>query len=213
MLLTEKAIAKIKLNELEIDLKIDFKVIENLHYALKEEVILNYLKIEKNLDFLDLLGLLEDFNNEILSLFLNVACDCKYTIAEIDRELKTLKENEREGLLLILKSLIIDSLMFKSDEEEKEREDEDEKEEDERKFEKWFNYFYCIARDRLKLTLEEFYQSTPAQLKERIYRFNLEEKNILINVYCEVMNARNGATTEKKETIETTDMYDFIRRI
>lgn len=214
MLLTEKATAIVEINKLKIDLALDFRIIENLHYALRDNIILNYLKIEEKLDFLDLLGRLEEYNERFLALFLNVSCDCKYTIIDIDRELKTLKREEKEYLLLVLRSLIIQSLIFVNEEESVEDKKENNKEYDSNKFEKWFNYFYCLAIDKLKMTLSDFYNSTPAQIKERSYRFNQEQKNIYINTYCDIMKARNSKVNIKKDEIEeVSDMYQFINRI
>lgn len=215
MLLTEKAKAKVEINKLKIDLRLDFKVIENLHYALQDNIILSYLNIDYKIDFLDLLEKLEEYNEGFLALFLNVCCDCKYDILEIDKELKTLKQEEKEHLLLILRSLIIQSLVFNNKDEENnaDKKEDDDNEKDEDKFEQWFNYFYCLAIDKLKMTLSDFYNSTPSQLKERSYRFNQEQKNIYIMTYCEVMNARNGNVERKQDVEEVTDMYQFISRI
>ena len=210
MLLTEKATATVEINKLKIDLVLDFRVIENLNYALQDNVILNYLKIREKIDFLDLLGRLEEYDERFLALFLNVSCDCKYTIIEIDRELKTLKREEKEYLSIVLRSLIIQSLIFLNEEERAEDKKEN-NEEDNNKFEEWFNHFYCIAIDKLKMSLEDFYNSTPAQLKERDYRFNQQQKNIFIMTYCDIMKARNGKRNIKREEVEeVSDMYQFI---
>lgn len=214
MLLTEKATAIVEINKLKINLRLDFRIIENLHYALKDNVILNYLKIEEKIDFLDLLGRLEEYDERFLALFLNVCCDCKYTIIEIDRELKTLKREEKEYLSMVLRSLIIQSLIFVNEEERAEDKKENNEEYYNNKFEKWFNYFYCLAIDKLKMTLSAFYNSTPAQIKERSYRFNQEQKNTYIMTYCNIMKSRNSNVNTKKEEVEeVSDMYQFINRI
>ena len=214
MLLTEKATAIVEINKLKIELGLDFRIIENLHYALKDNVILNYLKIKEKIDFLDLLGRLEEYDERFLALFLNVSCDCKYTIIEIDRELKTLKKEEKEYLSIVLRSLIIQSLIFLNEEESTEDKKENNEEGDNNKFEKWFNYFYCLAIDKLKMTLSDFYNSTPAQIKERAYRFNQEQKKIYIMTYCDIMKARNRNRNIKIEEVEeVSDMYQFINRI
>lgn len=214
MLLTEKAKATVEINKITIDLRLDFRVIENLHYGLQDEVILNYLNMGYKIDFLDLLGKLEEYDERFLTLFLNVSCDCKYTIIDIDRELKTLKREEKEYLSLVLRSLIIQSLIFVNEEESKEEKIEDNEEYDNDKFEKWFNYFYCLAIDKLKMPLSDFYNSTPAQIKERVYRFNQDKKNIYIMTYCDIMKARNSnVNIEGEDVEEVEDMYQFINRI
>lgn len=217
MLLTEKANARIELDDYKIDLRFDFKVIENLHYALKDDFICTYLGIEK-MDVLDFISKLESYNEGTLILLLNVCSNGEYSILELKKLLEIIDDVSKESIFLIFKSVVMQSLIF-INKEEKENEEsvKDTKEEsnDDNKFEEWFNYYYCMSIDKLSMSLEEFYKATPSQIKERVYRLNLDKKNLYIMTYCEVMNARSENTNNNKisEVEEATNMYDFFSRI
>lgn len=217
MLLTEKANARIELDDYKIDLRFDFKVIENLHYALKDDFICTYLGIEK-MDVLDFISKLESYNEGTLILLLNVCSNGEYSILELKKLLEIIDDMSKESIFLIFKSVVMQSLIF-INKEEKENEEsvKDTKEEsnDDNKFEEWFNYYYCMSIDKLSMSLEEFYKATPSQIKERVYRLNLDKKNLYIMTYCEVMNARSENTNNNKisEVEEATNMYDFFSRI
>lgn len=217
MLLTEKANAKIELDDYKINLRFDFKIIENLHYALNDDFICTYLGIEK-IGVLDFISTLENYNESILILLLNVCSNGEYSILELKKLLEVIDDMNKESIFLIFKTIIMQSLIF-INKEEKENEEsvEDNKKEsnDDNKFEEWFNYYYCMAIDRLSMSLEEFYNATPSQIKERIYRLNLDKKNLYIMTYCEVMNARSKNTNKNKitEVEEATNMFDFFNRI
>lgn len=217
MLLTEKANARIELDDYKIDLRFDFKVIENLHYALKDDFICTYLCIEK-MDVLDFISKLEDYNEGILILLLNVCSNAEYSILELKKLMEIIDTMSKESIFLIFKTIIMQSLIF-INKEEKENEEsvEDTKEEsnDDNKFEEWFNYYYCMSIDKLNMGLEEFYKATPSQIKERVYRLNLDKRNLYIMTYCEVMKARSENTNKNKipDIEEATNMYDFFNRI
>lgn len=218
MLLTEKASARIELNDYKIDLRFDFKIIENLHYALKDDFICTYLGLEK-MDVLDFISTLENYNEGTLILLLNVCSNGEYSILELKKLLEEIDEMSKESIFLIFKSVVMQSLVFINKEEEIEEKAEDTKEEneDDNKFETWFNYYYCMAIDKLNMDLEGFYKSTPAQIKERVYRLNLDKKNLYIMTYCDIVKARNENTNIDKikapDIEEAKDVYDFFNRI
>lgn len=216
MLLTEKASAIIELDKYKIDLRFDFKVIENLHYALKDDFICTYLGIEK-MDVLDFIATLENYNEGILILLLNVSSNGEYSILELKKLMEIIDDRSKESIFLIFRSVAMQSLIFiNKDQENSEENTQEDTKEDDNKFEEWFNYYYCMAIDKLKMNLEEFYKATPAQIKERVYRLNLDKKNLYIMTYCDVMKARseNATVNNKIQDIEeVTDVFDFFNRI
>lgn len=218
MLLTEKASAIIELDKYKIDLRLDFKVIENLHYALQDEFICTYLNIGK-MDVLDFISMLENYNESILILLLNVCSDGEYSILETKKLIEGIDDDSKESIFLIFRSVAMQSLIFinKDQENNEENTQEDTKESNnDNKFEEWFNYYYCMAIDKLRMSLEEFYKSTAAQIKERVYRFNLDKKNLYIMTYCDIVKSRNeNATENKTQDLEEAaiDVFDFFNRI
>lgn len=215
MLLTEKASAIIELDKYKIDLRLDFKVIENLHYALQDEFICTYLNIGK-MDVLDFISMLENYNESILILLLNVCSDGEYSILETKKLIEGIDDGSKESIFLIFRSVAMQSLIFINKDEENTQEDTKEESNNDNKFEEWFNYYYCMAIDKLRMSLEEFYKSTAAQIKERVYRFNLDKKNLYIMTYCDIVKSRNeNATENKTQDLEEAaiDVFDFFNRI
>lgn len=215
MLLTEKASAIIELYKYKIDLRLDFKVIENLHYALQDEFICTYLNIGK-MDVLDFISMLENYNESILILLLNVCSDGEYSILETKKLIEGIDDGSKESIFLIFRSVAMQSLIFINKDEENTQEDTKEESNNDNKFEEWFNYYYCMAIDKLRMSLEEFYKSTAAQIKERVYRFNLDKKNLYIMTYCDIVKSRNeNATENKTQDLEEAaiDVFDFFNRI
>lgn len=214
MLLTEKAIANVEINNLEIDLRFDFKVIENLYYALREPFICNLLNVDDNITPLDLINLLENYNESYFILILYACGNGKYSLQEIIDIIKNTDLVDKEAIYYIYKSVVIQSLVFIEDKDDKNKKDNksnSKKENEKIDFENWFNYYYCMAIDKLKMRLEEFYKSTACAIKERVHRVNVDKKNNYISAYAEVMNAKNS----KPEVVveEATSMFDFINRI
>lgn len=214
MLLTEKAQANIVIGKINIDLKFDFRVMENLYYALNDEVICKRLKIN-NINPLELLSEMEEYNEEHLILIMHTCSNGIYDLEEIENTLKEVDEAEKISVHLIFKSIMVQSLIFIEKKDEEEMDKNDKKNSASRKvdFEEWFNYYYTMAIDKLKMNINDFYNSTASQIKERVYRVNIDKKNTYILAYVEVIKARNGKNSEVKEVEEVSSMYEFINKI
>ena len=214
MLLTEKAKLNINIESIDLEFKFDFRTIENLYYALKEELICRRINIFKKITPLDLLEEMEEYNESYLILMLHATSNAIYTIEEIEILLKELDIKEKLDIYLILKNIVIHSLIFIDKQEEKDNNTVEEKS-IKIDFEKWFNHYFVMAIDKLKMSLDEFYNSTPAQIKERVHRVNVDKKNRYISAYCEIIDAKvNTENNSKlKKVEEVSDVWAFMRRI
>ena len=212
MLLTEKPQLNIICGELNIDFNFNFRVIENLYFALKEEFICKKLSIE-SITPLELLEKLDNkFDEGYFILLLHSSSNGKYDIDTIYEELKKLDLTEKQSIYHMFKSIILQSLIYiESKTEEYKNEIKKEQRNSKEIFEDWFNYYYTMSIDKLKVKMDEFYNSTPAQLKERINRVNIDKKNTYILSYVEVMKATSRAEENKVEEVDNA--FDFFKKI
>ena len=81
-------------------------------------------------------------------------------------------------------------------------------------FEEYFNYFYVLATTVMKYSVEEFYNFTPAKLKEISNIYREENKGIIISAYIDIMKAQNGGKgntkTENSEVRKVKDANEFF---
>ena len=76
-------------------------------------------------------------------------------------------------------------------------------------FEEYFNYFYVLATTTMKYSIEEFYNFTPAKLKEISNIYREENKGIIISAYIDIMKAQNsGKENTKAENSEVRKVKD-----
>ena len=218
MLLTEKACLNIEINNLKIDFKFDFRVIENLYYGLAEEFICKKLKI-KNVTPLQLLEEIVEYNEGYLILLLHSSSNGFYDIDTIINEVNKVSNIDKENIYSIIKNIIIQSLIYIEPKEDDYKKSTSSKKENKGEknykevFENWFNYYYTMAIDKLKMTLDHFYNSTPSQIKERVYRINVDKKNTYILAYCEVMKAKANNERNEPEVEDISNPWEFINRI
>lgn len=210
MLLTENPKLNLKINDLDITFKFNFNTIHNLYYGLKDKIICKKLKI-KSITPLQLLDQLDkEFEDGYLVLLIHSSMDGNISLDKIIENVSDLDVITKKDVLYIMKTVIVQSLVY-IDKFEKKAESSKKEEKNESLdaydiFEDWFNYFYVMAIDKLKISFDEFLVSTAAQIKERINRVNTDLR-INLGVY-------SSNIVEKEDTVEeVNDIRDFFNMI
>ena len=210
MLLTENPKLNLKINDLDITFKFNFNTIHNLYYGLKDKIICKKLKI-KSITPLQLLDQLDkEFEDGYLVLLIHSSMDGNISLDKIIENVSDLDIITKKHILYIMKTVIVQSLVY-IDKFEKKAESSKKEEKNESLdaydiFEDWFNYFYVMAIDKLKISFDEFLISTAAQIKERINRVNTDLR-INLGVY-------SSNIVEKEDTVEeVNDIRDFFNMI
>lgn len=210
MLLTENPKLNFKINDLDITFKFNFNTIQNLYYGLKDKIICKKLKI-KSITPLQLLEQLDkEFEDGYLVLLLHSAMDGNISLDKIIENVSDLDVITKKDILYIMKTIMVQSLVY-IDKFEKKLENSKKEEKNDSLdaydiFEDWFNYFYVMAIDKLKISFDEFLNSTAAQIKERIHRVNIDLR-INLGVY-------SPNIVEKEDTVEeVNDIRDFFNMI
>ena len=210
MLLTENPKLNLKINDLDITFKFNFNTIHNLYYGLKDKIICKKLKI-KSITPLQLLDQLDkEFEDGYLVLLIHSSMDGNISLDKIIENVSDLDVITKKDVLYIMKTVIVQSLVY-IDKFEKKAESSKKEEKNESLdaydiFEDWFNYFYVMAIDKLKISFDEFLISTAAQIKERINRVNIDLR-INLGVY-------SSNIVEKEDTVEeVNDIRDFFNMI
>lgn len=210
MLLTENPKLNLKINDLDITFKFNFNTIQNLYYGLKDKIICKKLKI-KSITPLQLLEQLDkEFKDGYLVLLIHSSMDGNISLDKIIENVSDLDVITKKDVLYIMKTVMVQSLVY-IDKFEKKAESSKKEEKNESLdaydiFEDWFNYFYVMAIDKLKISFDEFLISTAAQIKERINRVNIDLR-INLGVY-------SSNIVEKEDTVEeVNDIRDFFNMI
>lgn len=210
MLLTENPKLNLKINDLDITFKFNFNTIQNLYYGLKDKIICKKLKI-KSITPLQLLEQLDkEFEDGYLVLLIHSSMDGNISLDKIIENLSDLDVITKKDVLYIMKTVIVQSLVyidkFENKAESSKKEEKNESLDAYDIFEDWFNYFYVMAIDKLKISFDEFLVSTAAQIKERINRVNTDLR-INLGVYT-------SNIVEKEDTVEeVNDIRDFFNMI
>lgn len=210
MLLTENPKLNLKINDLDITFKFNFNTIHNLYYGLKDKIICKKLKI-KSITPLQLLEQLDkEFEDGYLVLLIHSSMDGNISLDKIIENVSDLDVITKKDVLYIMKTVIVQSLVyidkFEKKAESSKKEGKNEFLDAYDIFEDWFNYFYVMAIDKLKISFDEFLISTAAQIKERINRVNTDLR-INLGVY-------SSNIVEKEDTVEeVNDIRDFFNMI
>lgn len=210
MLLTENPKLNLKINDLDITFKFNFNTIQNLYYGLKDKIICKKLKI-KSITPLQLLEQLDkEFEDGYLVLLIHSSMDGNISLDKIIENVSDLDVITKKDVLYIMKTVIVQSLVyidkFENKAESSKKEEKNESLDAYDIFEDWFNYFYVMAIDKLKISFDEFLVSTAAQIKERINRVNTDLR-INLGVYT-------SNIVEKEDTVEeVNDIRDFFNMI
>ena len=206
MLLTDKNAIIININDKPIEIVVNFKVLENLYHCVIDKDIMRMLKIEVTNPF-EILEKIDDIN--YISVLLYAMSNGEIEIEAIKEALKSI--NEYEELTLLIKQSIYTQLKTNN---ETNTEEIEKKKSDLELFEEYFNYFYVLATTVMKYSVEEFYNFTPAKLKEISNIYKEENKGIIISAYIDIMKAQNGGKgntkTENSEIRKVKDANEFF---
>ena len=132
------------------------------------------------------------------------------SLDEIIESIKHLDINMKKDILYIMQTVMIQSLVYVDKFQERKDNSDDKKEEKLDAydvFEDWFNYFYVMAIDKLKISFDDFLKSTAAQIKERVNRINIDFKNNF-GIYN-----TNIADNKENSVEEVSDIRDFFNMI
>lgn len=216
MLLTDINSIILKINNIDVNVIINFKTLENLYHFLKDDYLKRVIVIDCNdpFKFIEMI----DNENEIdvlnyVSVLIFCMADGKISFSDIKESFLGFEENEFKELVKILKITMINQLLFieKSEKVNKKSEIKD----SEHSFEDYFNYFYITATRTLNYSLEEFYNLTPAKLKQIININNDNKKNLLLSVAADIVSAifKDSKNTKQNEVIIAKDANAFFDAI
>ena len=214
MLLTDINSIILKINNIDVNVIINFKTLENLYHFLKDDYLRGVIAIDCN-DPFKFIEKIDSENNILnyVSVLIFCMADGKIQLSDIAEGLLKFEENEFNELVKILKITIINQLLFieKSEKVNKKSEIKD----SEYSFEDYFNYFYITATRTLNYSLEEFYNLTPAKLKQIININNDNKKNLLLSVAAYIVSAifKDSKNTKKDEVIIVKDANAFFDAI
>ena len=206
MLLTDKNAIIININDKPIEIVVNFKVLENLYHCVIDKDIMRILKIEATNPF-EILEKIDDIN--YMSVLLYAMNNGEIEIETIKEALKSVNEYDE------LKTIIGQSLYLQLNTSNEVNEEKIEKKKSDLElFEEYFNYFYVLATTVMKYSVEEFYNFTPAKLKEISNIYREENKGIIISAYIDIMKAQNGGKgntkTENSEVRKVKDANEFF---
>ena len=206
MLLTDKNAIIININDKPIEIVVNFKVLENLYHCVIDRDIMRMLKIEATNPF-EVLEKIDDIN--YMSVLLYAMSNGEIEIETIKEALKSINDYNE------LKTIIEQSIYLQLNTSNEVNEEKIEKKKSDLElFEEYFNYFYVLATTVMKYSVEEFYNFTPAKLKEISNIYREENKGIIISAYIDIMKAQNGGKgntkTENSEVRKVKDANEFF---
>ena len=206
MLLTDKNAIIININDKPIEIVVNFKVLENLYHCVIDKDIMRMLKIEVTNPF-EILEKIDDIN--YMSVLLYAMSNGEIEIETIKEALKSINDYNE------LKTIIEQSIYLQLNTSNETNEEKIEKKKSDLElFEEYFNYFYVLATTVMKYSVEEFYNFTPAKLKEISNIYREENKGIIISAYIDIMKAQNGGKgntkTENSEVRKVKDANEFL---
>ena len=214
MILTDINSIILKINNIDVNVIINFKTLENLYHFLKDDYLRGVIAIDCN-DPFKFIEKIDSENNILnyVSVLIFCMADGKISFSDIKESFLEFEENEFKELVKILKITMINQLLFieKSEKVNKKSEIKD----SEYSFEDYFNYFYITATRTLNYSLEEFYNLTPAKLKQIININNDNKKNLLLSVAADIVSAifKDSKNTKKDEVIIVKDANAFFDAI
>ena len=206
MLLTDKNAIIININDRPIEIVVNFKVLENLYHCVIDKDIMRILKIEATNPF-EILEKIDNIN--YMSVLLYAMSNGEIEIETIKEALKSINDYNE------LKTIIEQSIYLQLNTSNEVNEEKIEKKKSDLElFEEYFNYFYVLATTVMKYSVEEFYNFTPAKLKEISNIYREENKGIIISAYIDIMKAQNGSKgntkTENSEVRKVKDANEFF---
>lgn len=209
MLLTNNNDFILTIDGVKFSLKLTFKVLERM-YNLINDSDLNLmfrLKAESPFDLIENID-----NKENIIALIYCYADGKIDKEYIEETINNLSEIEYAGIKEIIKAATLSSII--STEDTKETKKEETKEEE--TFDDYYNYLYLSAITQLNFSKEQFYNSTPSEVKQLLNNNLLHRKTALIRTYIDIVKARNNSNenhASKDTTIKVADANEFFAMI
>ena len=208
MLLTNNNDFILTIDGVKFSLKLTFKVLERIYNLINDSDLNLMFRLKAESPF-DLIENIENKENIIALIY--CYADGKIDKEDIEETINNLSEIEYTGIKEIIKAATLSSII--STEDTKETKKEETKEEE--TFDDYYNYLYLSAITQLNYTKEQFYNTTPSELKQLLNNNMLHKKNALIRTYIDIMSARNSSNgkVEENKTIKAVDANQFFDMI
>ena len=209
MLLTNNNDFILTIDGVKFSLKLTFKVLEKMYNLINDSDLCSMFGLKAESPF-DLIENIENKENIIALIY------C-YAGGKIDKEdivetINNLSEIEYKAIKEIIKAATISSLIYTEDTKETKEEETKEKE----TFDDYYNYLYLSAITQLNFSKEQFYNSTPSEVKQLLNNNLLHRKTALIRTYIDIVKARNNSNenhASKDTTIKVADANEFFAMI
>lgn len=209
MLLTNNNDFILTIDGVKFSLKLTFKVLERIYNIINDSDLNQMFRLKAESPF-DLIENVENKENIIALIYCyaNGKIDKEY----IEETINNLSEIEYAGIKEIIKAATLSSII--STEDTKETKKEETKEEE--TFDDYYNYLYLSAITQLNFSKEQFYNSTPSEVKQLLNNNLLHRKTALIRTYIDIVKARNNSNenhASKDTTIKVADANEFFAMI
>ena len=209
MLLTNNNDFILTIDGVKFSLKLTFKVLERIYNIINDSDLHSMfgLKAESPFDLIENID-----NKENIIALIYCYADGKIDKEYIEETINNLSEIEYAGIKEIIKAATLSSII--STEDTKETKKEETKEEE--TFDDYYNYLYLSAITQLNFSKEQFYNSTPSEVKQLLNNNLLHRKTALIRTYIDIVKARNNSNenhASKDTTIKVADANEFFAMI
>ena len=209
MLLTNNNDFILTIDGVKFSLKLTFKVLERIYNIINDSDLHSMFGLKAESPF-DLIENIESKENIIALIY--CYADGKIEKEDIEETINNLSEIEYAGIKEIIKAATLSSII--STEDTKETKKEETKEEE--TFDDYYNYLYLSAITQLNFSKEQFYNSTPSEVKQLLNNNLLHRKTALIRTYIDIVKARNNSNenhASKDTTIKVADANEFFAMI
>ena len=209
MLLTNNNDFILTIDGVKFSLKLTFKVLEKIYNLINDSDLNQMFRLKAESPF-DLIENIENKENIIALIY--CYADGKIDKEYIEETINNLSEIEYAGIKEIIKAATLSSII--STEDTKETKKEETKEEE--TFDDYYNYLYLSAITQLNFSKEQFYNSTPSEVKQLLNNNLLHRKTALIRTYIDIVKARNNSNenhASKDTTIKVADANEFFAMI
>lgn len=209
MLLTNNNDFILTIDGVKFSLKLTFKVLERIYNIINDSDLHSMFGLKAESPF-DLIENIESKENIIALIY--CYADGKIDKEYIEETINNLSEIEYAGIKEIIKAATLSSII--STEDTKETKKEETKEEE--TFDEYYNYLYLSAITQLNFSKEQFYNSTPSEVKQLLNNNLLHRKTALIRTYIDIVKARNNSNenhASKDTTIKVADANEFFAMI
>ena len=214
MLLTNNNDFILTIDEVKFSLKLTFKVLERIYNIINDSDLHSMFGLKAESPF-DLIENIESKENIIALIY--CYADGKIDKEYIEETINNLSEIEYAGIKEIIKAATLSSIISTEDTKETKKEETKEEEtKEEETFDDYYNYLYLSAITQLNFSKEQFYNSTPSEVKQLLNNNLLHRKTALIRTYIDIVKARNNSNenhASKDTTIKVADANEFFAMI